>query len=111
MRVIETTRAETERTIRQDVDCWEPWLVEGLAQTAAVLDGDNRGALAADHKGMLVGVRRFRIERAPLVGETVVFRVDLVKKLGAVTLVDGTARVGDEEIARGELKFYVETGE
>ena len=60
---------------------------------------------------MLVGVRHFRIERTPRVGETIVFRVDLVKKLGAITLVDGTAMVADEEIARGELKFYVETGE
>lgn len=107
--MIEATCAETERLVRTETDCWEPWLVEGLAQTAAVLDGDNRdGGLPEDHKGMLVGVRRFRIARAPRVGESIVFRVDLVKKLGPVTLVDGTATVGDETIASGELKFYVE---
>ncbi len=88
---------------------WEPWLVEGLAQTAAVLNGWNERITGGKaHKGMLVGVRRLRIHRRPKADETVRFHVELVKRLGPLTLIDGRATVGDELIAAGEMKFYVE---
>jgi 3-hydroxymyristoyl/3-hydroxydecanoyl-(acyl carrier protein) dehydratase len=86
---------------------WEPWLLEGLAQTAAVLNGKN----AKDEKpkkGMLVGARGLKILRRPRAGETIRYHVNLIKRLGPLTLVEGTAWVGDESIASGNLKFYVE---
>ena len=33
---------------------------------------------------------------------------EVIKKLGPVTLADCRASIGDEPIATGELKFYVE---
>lgn len=88
---------------------WEPLLVEGLAQTAAILNArhDDAGDERVQ-RGMLVGVRRFTVHRAPRVGERIAFRVDLVRRLAPVTLMQGTARVGAEIVAAGELKFWVE---
>ena len=57
---------------------------------------------------MLVGVKRLRIVRRPKAGESLTFRVDLIKRLGPVTLFEGEARAGDETVAQGELKFFVE---
>lgn len=95
---------------------WEASLVEGLAQCAAVMQAfpgfgaDDGGAAAAPAGvGMLVGVRKFEALRRPRVGERVTWRVDLIKRLGPYLLADGRASCGDEEVARGELKFYWET--
>jgi 3-hydroxymyristoyl/3-hydroxydecanoyl-(acyl carrier protein) dehydratase len=88
---------------------WEPWLVEGLAQTAGILNGMNeRTTGGTSRKGMLVGVRRLKFHRRPTVGETVRFHVELVKRLGPLTLIDGRVTAGDDLIAAGEMKFYVE---
>jgi 3-hydroxymyristoyl/3-hydroxydecanoyl-(acyl carrier protein) dehydratase len=86
---------------------WEPWILEGLAQTAAVLNVYNAGD-RGPKKGMLVGARGLKIRRCPTAGETIRYHVDLIKRLGPLTLVAGTAWVGDESIASGDLKFYVE---
>lgn len=91
-----------------DGELWEAWLVEGIAQTAAVLNGMNERISGGEaHKGMLVGVRKLRIHRRPKTSETVRFHVELVKRLGPLTLIEGRATVGDELIAAGEMKFYV----
>ena len=91
-----------------DGGMWEPWLMEGIAQTAAVLNGMNQRVTGGEaRKGMLVGMRRLRIHRRPEASETVRFHVELVKRLGPLTLIDGSAMGGDEVIAAGEMKFYV----
>ena len=88
---------------------WEPALIEGFAQTAAVVNGSQqRPTPGATQKGMLVGVRDLQILRLPRGGETIRYEVQLVKKLGALTLFQGRATIEGEEIARGSLKFYVE---
>jgi hypothetical protein len=88
---------------------WEPWLIEGLAQTAALL---NAVGYADEHKGMLVQVRKFDITRAPREGEELRYRVDLVARVAPVHLMSGEVRGdGGELLARGELKFYLESDE
>ena len=94
-----------------DGSLWEPGLVEGLAQSSAVL----QSCAAPDGQrlegvGMLVGVRRFAVRRRPTVGEQDTWRVDIVKRLGPYLLVEGVARCGEEVLASGELKFYWDTG-
>ena len=90
-------------------ELWEEGLVEGLAQTAAVLNAfDEQKHEKRSHKGMLVGVRKFLVSRRARVGETVRFRVDLVRRITPLTLMRGEARSGDELLASGQLKFYVE---
>jgi len=88
---------------------WEAIVIEGLAQTACVLNGHHdRGIGRSTGKGMLVEVRKFKVERVPEVGECVDYRVDLIKRLLPLVLVQGEARVGADVIAAGELKFFVE---
>jgi hypothetical protein len=53
-------------------------------------------------------VRKLDIVRAPLLGERVEYRVELIKRLLPLVLVSGAAWVQDERIAAGELKFFVE---
>lgn len=86
---------------------WEGALIEGLAQTAGVLnavDAMSRGVRAG--LGMLVGVRGFSIRRLPRAGERVTYEVALIRRLAPLTLVHGAARAGAESLAEGELKFY-----
>jgi predicted hotdog family 3-hydroxylacyl-ACP dehydratase len=97
-----------------DVDAqgnlWEQALIEGLAQTASALHAFHaRQANQKIVRGMLVGASQLVIHRRARVAECVEYEVELVRQLEAVSLVRGTARVGSEVLAEGELKFYVET--
>ena len=106
---VDDEHAITEQVARGD---WEGWLVEGLAQTAAVLnEHDEQKTGLASAKGMLVGVRKFDIARPPRKGETIRMRIDLVRRITPLTLMRCEAHAGDELIAKGELKFYVELTE
>ena len=106
---VDDEHAITEQVVR---DNWEGWLIEGLAQTAAVLNEheEEKSGLASS-KGMLVGVRKFDITRSPREGETVRMRIDLIRRITPLTLMRCEARAGDELLATGELKFYVELTE
>ena len=86
-------------------DAWEPWIIECLAQTAALLN-----AAAGDTGlGMLVQVRRFDFVRPPRAGERLHARVDVILRLPPVHLLKGEVRDdAGERIAGGELKFFVE---
>lgn len=93
-------------------ELWELSLVEGLAQTAGILNAfDERQSGRRRHHGMLVGMRRCRIRRRARIGERLVFRVDLIRRIAPLTLMRCEARVGEEVVAEGEMKFYVETEE
>ena len=109
-RVVEigAEHAVTEYVVR---DAWEPILVEGLAQTAAVLNAsdDRKAGRTSAHEGVLVGVRKFDVVRAPRAGERVTLRVELIRRITPLTLMRGEVRdEAGEIVARGELKFYVE---
>ena len=88
---------------------WEPWLIEGLAQTAALL---NAVGYADEHKGMLVQVRKFDVTRPPREGEELRYRVDLVARVAPIHLMTGEVHGENGELlARGELKFFLENDE
>ena len=111
---VDETHAVSERVVVPggDVDrgeLWEPGLVEGLAQTAGLLNAYDEWLRGRPHLGgMLVGIRRCRIGRRARVGETLVYRVDLIRRIAPLTLMRCEARVGEEVLAHGEMKFYVE---
>ena len=107
-RLVEATPAHAVAEARA-AEAWEPWLIEGLAQTAALL---NATAYGETQRGMLVQVRRFDIVRPPRANERLTMRVDVVLRLSPVHLLKGEVRDADGEvIATGELKFYVEPDE
>ena len=82
-------------------------LIEALAQTAAVMGGLRaRRHGAALLRGLLAGVRGFSIERTPAVGDRVVCRVQTVRRLGEISLVNGFACDDDGPICAGEFKFH-----
>lgn len=119
-RIVETDleHAVAERVVREGShvddrgELWEGALVEGLAQTAAVLNAfADREQGRRSGKGMLVGVRKFDVTRRPRLGERIVFRVELIRRIIPLTLMRCEARCGDEVLARGEMKFYVEEEE
>lgn len=91
---------------------WEQSLLEGLAQSAAVLqsepDSKESDRVELEGVGMLVGVRKFVVLRQPQVGECVRWCVELIKRLGPFMLTNCHAECDGEVVARGELKFYWE---
>lgn len=114
---VDAEHAVTERVVvpgdHMDGDkAWELAIVEALAQTAAVLDAfqEHKEGPRARH-GMLVGIRRFRMGRRVGAGERIVFRVELVRRISPLTIMRCEAKVGEDVIASGEMKFYVEIGE
>ena len=107
-RLIEVDKNHAVAMVRAH-DAWEPWLIEGLAQTAALM---NATAYGETQRGMLVQVRKFTIARPPRRDEQLTMRIDVVLRLPPVHLLSGEVR--DETgavIASGELKFYVEPNE
>jgi 3-hydroxymyristoyl/3-hydroxydecanoyl-(acyl carrier protein) dehydratase len=107
-RVLEASdsKAAAEHTVRSGEE-WEGLLIEGLAQTAAVLDSCH-GGRKRPGAGLLVGLRAFEIRRLPRAGERVEFRVELIRRLAPLVLVHGRAVAGEELLAEGELKFFIE---
>ena len=87
---------------------WEGWLVEGLAQTAALLNAEGYDEVG---RGLLVQVRHFDIHRVPVEGEALTLRLDLVRRLPPLTLMTGKVTCGSETLAEGELKFFLEAQE
>lgn len=83
----------------------EMLVVEALAQTAACLEGSERGA----HRGMLVAASGFQFARRPRAGETLSLSAERLAKMGALAKVRARARIGEELITEGEMTFAVET--
>ena len=109
--------AVTERWVREGADVsggvlWEEGLLEGFTQTAAVLLShhvEEKGHRLL--KGMLVGIRGLEIRRPVRLNERICYRVELLKKILPLSVVRCEASCGDEVIACGEMKFFVESGE
>lgn len=92
-------------------ELWSGALIEGLAQTAALLGAALAGGEGEEPRpirGLLVGLRKFTLGRPVHVGEEVTCRVTLVTQLGGGVLVEGQARVEDEVVASGRLQFVME---
>lgn len=88
---------------------WGGGMIEGMAQTTALLQGRRaRASGEVAGPGMLVGIKGLRIHRRPAEGETVVFSSVLGRTIGPLTLAECRTTVGDELLAEGELKFYLQ---
>jgi predicted hotdog family 3-hydroxylacyl-ACP dehydratase len=111
---VDSEHAVTERVVAEGRhvhggELWEPALVEGLAQTAAVLNAHHEGG--APHRGMLVGVKQFEIHRRPRVGERLRFHVELIRRLSPLTLMRCRVESDGECVASGQLKFFEEVAD
>ena len=110
-----------ERLLRADAESAEaslvvregPWLrggalagealVEALAQTCALHAAANSSP-EARLEGVLAAVSKFAFRTRATPGDEVRLSVRLQTKLGPLAAFEGVARVGDREVARGELR-------
>lgn len=81
-------------------------LVEAMAQTAALF------AEEADRtrSGMLVGMKRVRLTRAPRPGEMLRVEARLVQKFGDLLRIEGRVSHSEEQLAEGEMLISLAGG-
>ena len=109
------SEARAEATVKEGPwisggDPWQLGLVEGMAQTAAALMSTRlREEGLRVQKGMLVGIRGLQFRGRIHLADRVVFQVKLTRRLGPLALALCSAFRGDEVVAQGELKFFVES--
>jgi predicted hotdog family 3-hydroxylacyl-ACP dehydratase len=103
--------AEAELTVQ---DPWlrrgalaEEALVEALAETCAVFASARARPGERARAGVLAAVSRFVFPGRARAGETVRLAVSLETVLGPLAAFEGVARVGEREVARGELRVAV----
>ena len=80
-------------------------IIEGLAQTAALIAGAEVGA----HRGFLVALRGVKVEGQARPGDTIELSAKRTATLGGLHRVEGEARVAGVLILRAELTFAIET--
>jgi 3-hydroxymyristoyl/3-hydroxydecanoyl-(acyl carrier protein) dehydratase len=111
-------RGEAVRTFRRGdygvVDGMVPesLLIEGLAQTAAAMQGYQRlqSALPAGG-GMLVGLDRVRFLERVAVDQELRLSVQLVTRVGPFRIIAGRVHCGGRLVAEGEFKVLIQGGE
>lgn len=84
-------------------------LIEGVAQTAAVVEGYKRKQRGLDSvKGWLVGVKsaEFMVGKIPL-GTEINIRIESKHSLENYGVVEGTVRSGEEVLARVTLQAMI----
>ncbi len=83
-------------------------LIEVCAQAAASMHG---GATGEPQAGVMVGVRRFTIARAPTRGEPLMVSVHLKARLGPQTMFNCEVRdASGAAVAAGDLAFALTGG-
>lgn len=81
-------------------------LVEALAQTTALYVAANTPP-EIQIAGVLAAVSHFACASRALPGEEVHLTVRLQTRLGPLAAFEGVARVGDREVARGDLRVAI----
>ncbi len=78
-----------------------PFIVEALAQTAALMHTEV-------HHGFLVALRDVKVESDASPGDVLELSATRTATLGGLHRVSGVARVGDRVVLTGELTFSIE---
>ncbi len=87
----------------------ETIFIEMLGQTIAAGNGyklneeDRR-----NQKGFLIGIKDFKIQRPPQVGENLQIKASKSAKFGGFAIIDGSIHCGSEVLASGEIKVFQE---
>lgn len=82
-------------------------VLENIAQTCAARIGYvNKYILKRGIQiGYIGAIRNLRLSRLPKTGETLTTAIETVEEIFGMTLVRATVNVGDETIARGDMKI------
>lgn len=88
-------------------------LLENMAQSAGCKMGyEDFTANKKSRRGFIGEVKNFSVARLPNVGEQLTTEIVIEGKVfGAVTLISGKIRVGDEEISSCNMKVFFEPEE
>lgn len=84
-------------------------VIEHMAQSAAARTGyvhleEGREVPV----GFIGSVNRFEISRLPHVGETLRTELQIIQEVGAISLIEAATRSGDEVIAQGRMKIFLQ---
>lgn len=87
----------------------EPGVIEHIAQSASAFAGYNAMQAGATEPpvGYIGEVKRFRLNRRPHKGETLVTTITMGPTVGGVTIISGETLSGEETIATTQMKIYV----
>lgn len=104
-----TTLRVTSQTPFCDGDTLtECGLIEHMAQSAAARVGWLcRESGQPVPIGYIGSVSHFQADRLPLVGETVETDIRVIQEVFDISLVAATSRIGDQTVARCELKIFL----
>ena len=90
----------------------ETGLIEHIAQSCSALMGsralEQEDTGAKPPVGLIGEVKRFECQRRPNVGEKVCTNVEFGFTFGNVTMATGESHVGDEIIAKAQLKIFMQ---
>lgn len=113
----EEQHATTALTVRVDNifvlpsgEFLESGLLEHIAQSCSALAGF-QARQRGDTKppvGMIVEIKNFQCNRRPLAGEKIETDISFTFSFGNMTLAHGTTRIGEENIAKVEMKIFIQ---
>ncbi|HAH31195.1 MAG TPA: hypothetical protein DCL44_02655 [Elusimicrobia bacterium] len=87
----------------------ESALVECVAQTTAAFFGYNcRSKPGGSGLGFLAGLSSFSFSRRARVNEPLVIEAQVIRALGPMFIVKGRVLAGQESVAEGEIKIYLQ---
>ena len=86
----------------------ETGLIEHIAQSCSALMGIQALGLDNPPVGLIGEVKRFDCQRRAKSGEKVATNIEFGFVFGTVTIATGESRVGDEVIAKAQLKIFVQ---
>ena len=87
----------------------EPGVIEHIAQSASAFAGYSAIQAGATEPpvGYIGEVKRFRLNRRPRKGETLVTTITMGPTVGGITIITGETVSGEETIATTQMKIYV----
>ena len=86
----------------------ESGLIENIAQTAAAMEGYHARAGGEDVKNGYIGaIKNLRIDTLPEVGAVLTTVVRETYYVMDTSIIDGEVRVGDQRIAKCEMKVFL----
>jgi predicted hotdog family 3-hydroxylacyl-ACP dehydratase len=87
----------------------EPGVIEHIAQSASAFAGYSAVQAGATEPpvGYIGEIKRFRLNRRPCKGETLVTTITMGLTVGGVTIISGETVSNGEVIATTQMKIYV----
>ena len=105
--VATTIVRENSPFARQDGSVDETILVEMIGQTIAAGNGYKLSEEERrNQQGFLLGIKNFKIQRSPRVGENLQIKALEFAKFGDFGIIEGSVHCGPEILASGEIKVF-----